>query len=112
MAPRAHRRRCVVHYTTPLGNRRVDTAVADLFITLFDAVSADPERAGHGWEGYYFAENGHSSFYDIAKAIGRVLVELGIIADPEPTPFTADELVKYWGSEVRFSYAQHHVHTL
>ncbi|KAI0729696.1 hypothetical protein C8Q72DRAFT_296216 [Fomitopsis betulina] len=78
--------------------------VADLFIKLFDAVSADPERVGHGWEGYYFAENGYSSLYDINKAIGQALVELGIISDPEPTPFTRDELVKYWGSEVLGSY--------
>ena len=63
-------------------------------------MSADPERAGHGWEGYYFAENGHSSWYDIAHAIGTVLVELGIAPDPEPTAFTPDEIVKYWGSEV------------
>lgn len=74
--------------------------VAALFLTLFDTVSADPERAGHGWEGYYFAENGHSSWYDIAHAIGTVLVELGIAPDREPTAFTPDEIVKYWGSEL------------
>ncbi|EPS98845.1 NAD-binding protein [Fomitopsis schrenkii] len=78
--------------------------VADLFITLFDTVSANPDRAGHGWEGYYFAENGHSSWYDIGKAVGEVLVELGISADPEPTSFTTEELVKYWGSEASGNY--------
>ena len=68
---------------------------------LFDAALADRDRLGHGWEGYYYVENGHSRLYDISKGIGQVLVERGVIADPEPTPFTAEELVKYWGAEVR-----------
>lgn len=77
------------------------TAAARLFITLFDATLTSPEHAGHGWEGYYFAENGHSSWYDIGKAIGRVLVDLGIAKDAEPTPFSVEELEKYWGHVVR-----------
>lgn len=68
---------------------------------LFDIVSADPERAGHGWEGYYFAENGHTSWYDIAHAIGKVLAELRVAPKPGPTTFTPVELVRYWGSDVR-----------
>lgn len=75
--------------------------MADFFIQLFDAVIADPERAGHGWESYYFVENGHSALYDMCKSIGEALVELGVASDPEPTPFTTEELVKYWGAEVR-----------
>ncbi|EPS96185.1 hypothetical protein FOMPIDRAFT_1032505 [Fomitopsis schrenkii] len=78
--------------------------VADLFIKLFHAVSAHPERVGHGWEGYYFAENGHSSWYDIGKAIGQALVEIGVSADPEPTSFSTEELVKYWGAEALGKY--------
>ena len=68
---------------------------------LFDIVSVNPERTGHGGEGYYFAENGHSSWYDIAHAIGKALVELKVVDEAEPTLFTPDELVKYWGSAVR-----------
>lgn len=76
-------------------------AVAALFLTLFDTVRTDPERTGHGWEGYYFLENGHSSWGDIARAIGRALVELGVAPASEPTTFTSDEIVKFWGYEVR-----------
>jgi nucleoside-diphosphate-sugar epimerase len=34
---------------------------ADAFLVLLDALRADPERPGHGWEGFYFLENGHHS---------------------------------------------------
>ncbi|KAI0737098.1 NAD(P)-binding protein [Daedaleopsis nitida] len=75
--------------------------VAQLYIVLFDAIISNPDKTGHGWEGFYFGENGEHSWYDISKAIGEAFVELGISApgEAEPTPFTVDELVKYWGSE-------------
>ncbi|KAI0729685.1 hypothetical protein C8Q72DRAFT_827307 [Fomitopsis betulina] len=84
--------------------------VAALFLMLFDTVRADTERAGHGWAGYYFLENGHSSWADIGRAIGRaigrVLVELGVApaGASEPTPFMPDELTKFWGCEVLGNY--------
>ncbi|KAI0731707.1 hypothetical protein C8Q72DRAFT_906698 [Fomitopsis betulina] len=78
--------------------------VAALFLTLFDTVRTDPERTGHGWEGYYFLENGHSSWGDNARAIGRALVELGVAPASEPTTFTSDEIVKFWGYEVVGNY--------
>ncbi|TFK90670.1 NAD-P-binding protein [Polyporus arcularius HHB13444] len=72
---------------------------ADLYITLFDAIVRDPSGVGHGWNGFYFGENGEHSWYQISKAIGETLVRLGISTDPEPTPFTSEELDKYFGSE-------------
>ncbi|KAI0767991.1 NAD-P-binding protein [Trametes elegans] len=73
--------------------------VADLYIVLFDSIVNNPDKTGHGWEGFYFGENGEHSWYQISRAIGDVLVELGISKDPEPTPFSPEELVKYFGSE-------------
>ena len=75
--------------------------MADLFIVIFDEALKDAPTLGHGREGFYFAENGEHSWYAISKEIARVLVEKGIGASDEPTSFTADELVQYWGSEVR-----------
>lgn len=75
--------------------------MADLFILLFDAVSDSPNNVRHGKEGYIFAENGEHSWYDISKEIARVLYSLGISPSAEPSSFTTEELIKYWGSEVR-----------
>ncbi len=76
-------------------------AVADLFIVLFDSIVANPDKVGHGREGYYFGESGEHTWYDISKAISKALVELGLSKSEEPTAFTPEELVKYFGSEVR-----------
>ncbi len=79
--------------------------VADLYIVLFDSIVSNPEKIGHGWEGFYFGENGEHSWYQISKAIGDALVHFGIATESDPTPFTAEELVKYFGSEKRgYSY--------
>ncbi|KAI0701895.1 NAD-P-binding protein [Cerioporus squamosus] len=72
---------------------------ANLCIAVFDAMYRDPSSIGHGWNGFYFGENGEHSWYQISKAIGDALVRLGISDNPEPTPFTSEELVKYFGSE-------------
>ena len=77
------------------------TAVADLFIVLFDAIVANPDKVGHGREGYFFGESGEHTWYDISKAISKALVELGLGKSEEPTTLTPEELVKYFGSEVR-----------
>ena len=74
-------------------------AVADLYIVLYDALVADPEKVGHGWEGIFYGENGEHSWYQISKAIGEAMVALGLTTDPEPTPFAVEEYVKYFGSE-------------
>ncbi|PCH43206.1 NAD(P)-binding protein [Wolfiporia cocos MD-104 SS10] len=73
--------------------------LADLYIKLFDAITRDPEGTGHGWAGFYFGENGEHSWYEISKAISVALVELGVSKSEEPTPFTKEELIKYWGDE-------------
>jgi len=70
--------------------------VADLYIVLFDYVRLNPST-DHGREGYYFGENGEHLLYDISKAIGRALVNLGVSESDEPTTFTKEELGKYYG---------------
>ncbi|KZT66776.1 NAD(P)-binding protein [Daedalea quercina L-15889] len=77
--------------------------VAELYIMLFDAIRSEPPSVGHGWEGFYFAENGHNSWLELGKAIGQALVDLGLTENAEPTSFTDEELMKYWGSVVRLS---------
>ncbi|EED84078.1 predicted protein [Postia placenta Mad-698-R] len=72
--------------------------VADLYIVLLDAITANQAGVGHGWEGIYFGENGEHTWYDISKAISQALVELGVGGTDEPTSFTDEELAKYWGS--------------
>lgn len=74
--------------------------VADLYIVIFDALTANSEDVGHGWEGFYFGENGEHTWYDISKEIARTFVELGLGGTGEPTTFSDEELAKYWGSVV------------
>ncbi|RPD59610.1 NAD-P-binding protein [Lentinus tigrinus ALCF2SS1-6] len=73
--------------------------VADLYITVFDAAVRNPDATGHGWSGFYLGESGEHTWYEVSKAIGQVFVDHGISSDPEPTPFTPEELVKYFTSE-------------
>lgn len=71
--------------------------VADLYIDLYNAILANPDKVGHGREGIYFGENGELRFYDISKAVAQALVDAGKGKSPEPTPFTKEELHKYFG---------------
>ncbi len=77
-----------------------NSLVADLFIVLFDAIVSNPESVGHGREGYYFGSSDEHAWYQISKAIGKAMVELGLSKSDEPTAFSDEELVKYFGSLV------------
>ncbi|GLB41332.1 putative NAD-P-binding protein [Lyophyllum shimeji] len=73
--------------------------VADVYLVLYDAIRTNP-ATGHGREGYYFAENGEHTLYDVGKAIAEALVALGRGKSAEPTTFTKEEIDKYFqGSE-------------
>ena len=67
---------------------------------MFDAIVANPDKVGHGREGYYFGENGEHSWYDISKEIGRTMVLQGLTDNDEPITFSNEELAKYFGSVV------------
>jgi len=70
--------------------------VADLYVLIFSKL-LEGTPIGHGREGYYFGENGEHTLYDVAKAIGQAMVELGKAKSAEPTTFTKEELDKYFG---------------
>lgn len=74
---------------------------------IFDAATKRASETSHGQEGFFFAENGEHTWFSISKEISRVLAQTGIGYSDEPTTFTASELIKYWGSEVRF-FDQHY----
>ncbi|KII85280.1 hypothetical protein PLICRDRAFT_179013 [Plicaturopsis crispa FD-325 SS-3] len=69
----------------------------DLYIVLLDAALSGSDKAGHGHQGYYFAENGEHNLYDVSAEIARVLFELGKGQRPSPTVFSDDEVKKYFG---------------
>ena len=76
----------------------------EFYMVLYDTIVKNgPNNVDHGVRGYYYGENGEHSWYDISKEIGRVMVELGLSKSDEPTSFTTDELVKYFGSEASIS---------
>jgi nucleoside-diphosphate-sugar epimerase len=70
--------------------------LTEFYILLIDATLSDPSTA-HGREGYYIIENGEYRLYDIAKEYSRALYDLGKGKSPDPTPFTPDEVQKYFG---------------
>jgi nucleoside-diphosphate-sugar epimerase len=70
--------------------------IADLFIVVFDAVTANPDAPGHGWEGFYFGENGSYKYKELGEAIGKALVKVGKAKEETPTPFTKEEIDKYF----------------
>jgi nucleoside-diphosphate-sugar epimerase len=73
--------------------------VADLYITLYNAIVNQHPAAGHGREGYYFGENGEYNIHDVARLVSAHLAAHGV-GSPEPTPFTQEELEQntYFGT--------------
>ncbi|KAI9061094.1 NAD-P-binding protein [Trametes sanguinea] len=72
--------------------------LAEFYVLLFDKVVDDPEGAPHGRTGIYLLENGEHTWYDISKAISQAMVELGLSTSDEPTPFTDEEMARFFGS--------------
>jgi nucleoside-diphosphate-sugar epimerase len=70
---------------------------ADLFVVLLNNIQSEPELPGHGWKGFYFAENGHFTFVDVAQEVGNTLFKLGKVREASPTPYTQEDLEKYYG---------------
>ncbi|TFY71385.1 hypothetical protein EVG20_g1597 [Dentipellis fragilis] len=74
---------------------------ADLFLVVFNAALAHSEHpTPHGREGYFFGENGEYPAIDLCRAIANALYELGKGKSPEPTPFTDEEAMKYFGGYI------------
>ncbi|KAL4243713.1 NAD(P)-dependent Metabolic Enzyme [Abortiporus biennis] len=71
----------------------------DAYMLLFDTILAQRNRdIGHGRDGYYILENGQFSWYELAKELAVVLHRQGKIKSDEPSTYTEEELVKYYGS--------------
>ncbi|KAF9035283.1 hypothetical protein BJ165DRAFT_1511132 [Panaeolus papilionaceus] len=73
--------------------------VADLFIVLLDVILDDTkaDTAGHGREGYYFAEAFSFEHRSVSKAIAEALVNLGIAKETEANAFSEEELETLFG---------------
>jgi nucleoside-diphosphate-sugar epimerase len=76
---------------------------AELFAVLFDNILKNSDGPGHGWNGFYFADNGHFTYVDLAREIGSALAKLGKISQASPTIYTKEELGKYFGGVSAFS---------
>ncbi|KAH9945010.1 NAD-P-binding protein [Epithele typhae] len=79
--------------------------LAGLYISIFNAIVNKPDTTGHGFEGFYFGENGEHSWMSISCAIGDAMVALGYTSDASPSPFSTEELIKYFGSEAAGLYS-------
>ena len=77
-------------------------AEAELYQIILDAALSDPNTP-HGREGFYFGASDEYRLYDLAKAYSQVLYDLGKGKSPDPTPFTAEEVQKYFGVILFFS---------
>ena len=68
---------------------------ADLYRVIIEA-SLSGQDIGHGREGYYFAENGEHTMYDIAERMGEELYGMGLARTATPSSFTREELQRYF----------------
>ncbi|KAJ7596376.1 hypothetical protein C8J56DRAFT_1011215 [Mycena floridula] len=71
--------------------------VANLVVLLFTSAIERPSETAHGREGFYFGENGASSFYDMHKGVQQVLIKTGRAKTGlhVPTTLSQDEISKY-----------------
>ncbi|KAF8481469.1 hypothetical protein JB92DRAFT_3132745 [Gautieria morchelliformis] len=66
--------------------------IAAAIATVFEA--AIEGKTATGREGYYFAESGEYTAYEVSKEVARDLHARGI-GKPEPTPFTDEDFKNY-----------------
>ncbi|KJA19468.1 hypothetical protein HYPSUDRAFT_44222 [Hypholoma sublateritium FD-334 SS-4] len=71
--------------------------LADLYILLLNTIIVRPEYAAHGRDGFYFAENGEHTMYQVGKAICEGMNVMGVHSELEPSAFTQEDLENYFG---------------
>ncbi|KAJ7637693.1 hypothetical protein DFH06DRAFT_649933 [Mycena polygramma] len=78
------------------GNVHIDD-VADLYIHIFNLSTepSPPVDFAHGRAGFYFAENGEHTLYQVGEQIAKVLSDMGR-GGPSPTTFTEQEVRRYF----------------
>ena len=75
--------------------------VANLVLKIFELQFSNSCRLGHGYRGYYIAENGEHRWYDLYRAIGDAFAQAGLATSgAEPSPFSDEETGRYLGSFV------------
>ncbi|KAK2464545.1 hypothetical protein APHAL10511_003403 [Amanita phalloides] len=67
-----------------------------LYARVYDAAVNNP-NAGHGREGFYFARADDYMWKDMSKAVAQALYDVGKGHSSEPTEFTPEELIEYFG---------------
>ncbi|THU80752.1 NAD(P)-binding protein [Dendrothele bispora CBS 962.96] len=82
--------------------------LASLWVTVYDAVRADPDgtRVGHGADGYYIAENGQFTWMQFGEACGKALHAVDPSKSETVSSYTPEEeakhpMVRIWGSNAR-----------
>lgn len=83
---------------------------AELYIVLLNEILGNLDAVGHGWAGFYFGENGEHRFIDVGKEIGKAMVEFGVAQTEEVTPFSDEELQKYYSGVRSLFRAAHLAH--
>ncbi|KAK7033075.1 hypothetical protein R3P38DRAFT_3313147 [Favolaschia claudopus] len=78
------------------GNVHIDD-VANLYLRIFDLVAENspPSDFAHGRAGFYFAEHGEHTLYQVGEAIAKILSGMGK-GTSVPTTFTDEEIRLYF----------------
>ena len=75
--------------------------MANLVLKIFELQFSNSCRLGHGYRGYYIAENGEHRWCDLSRTIGNAFVQAGLATSGvEPSPFRDEETGRYLGSFV------------
>ncbi|KAJ7598698.1 hypothetical protein C8J56DRAFT_1092384 [Mycena floridula] len=71
--------------------------VSNLVVLVYDSAIERPSETSHGQEGFYFAEHGSSSLYDINQVAQHVLIKTGRAKTTSqvPTTLSKEDISKY-----------------
>ncbi|KAJ7581591.1 hypothetical protein C8J56DRAFT_895195 [Mycena floridula] len=71
--------------------------ISNLVVLIYDSATMRPSETSHGREGFYFAENGSSSLYDINQVVQNVLIKTGRAKTTSqvPTTLSKEDISKY-----------------
>jgi len=64
------------------------------FRILVERIIHNPDSLAHGYDGYYFCEDGEYAWGDAARHVGKIMYEKGLIKTPEAASFTDEDIEK------------------
>ena len=70
--------------------------VANLVLKIFELQFSNSCRLGHGYRGYYIAENGEHRWYDLSRTIGNAFVRAGLATSDVPSGTHHLQLNRNW----------------